>query len=108
MSEIVEMFTTGSFVKNYYLNLRFFDVLQSTLLKTNKKKCILKKDALHLNLLDITRDRGETLKKVKEKRKMRKKPNKNNDHFFTFTFLYRIIYHKSYFVDKAYLEKLSL
>ena len=40
-------------------------------------------------MLDITRDRGKTLKKVKEKRKMRKKPNKNNDHFFTFTFLYR-------------------
>ena len=82
------MFTTGSFVKNYYLNLRFFDVLQSTLPKNQKKKNCSQKRRTPPKIC-IARDRRKILKKVKEKGKMRKKPNKNNDLFFTFTFLYR-------------------
>ena len=38
------------FVKNYYLNLHFFQVQQSALLK-NVKKNILKKDASHLKIV---------------------------------------------------------
>ena len=37
-------------VKNYYLNLNFFQVLQSALLK-NVKKNILKKDASYLKIV---------------------------------------------------------
>ena len=82
------MFTTGPFVKNYYLNLRFLMYYRALSLKT-KKKIVPKKALSSQNLLDIARDRRKILKKVKEKGKMRKKPNKNNDLFFTFTFLYR-------------------
>ena len=66
-------FHNSFFVKNYYLNLNFFQVLQSALLKTPpQKKKILKKDVSHLKLLDMTRDRKKTSKNKKEKRKMRK------------------------------------
>ena len=66
-------FHNSFFVKNYYLNLNFFQVLQSALLKNPpKKKKILKKDVSHLKLLDMTRDRKKTSKNKKEKRKMRK------------------------------------
>ena len=65
-------FHNSFFVKNYYLNLNFFQVLQSALLKNQKKKKILKKDVSHLKLLDMARDRKKTSKNEKEKRKMRK------------------------------------
>ena len=78
------MFTTGSFVKNYYLNLRFFHVLQSTLLKNQKKNCSQKRRTPPK--ICIARDRRKILKKVKEKGKMRKKPNKNNDLFLLLHF----------------------
>ena len=84
------------FVKNYYLNLNFFQALQTALFK-NETKNLLKKDASLT--VDIARD-SKTLKKRARKAKNEKK-SKNS--FFTFAFLYR----KTYFCQKTYLQKLS-
>ena len=55
-------------------------------------------------MLDIARDRGKTLKKEKEKRKVRKNQTAVTNIFFTFNLLYT----KIKFCQKTYLEKLSL
>ena len=78
------MFTTGSFVKNYYLNLRFFNVLQSTLLKTNKQKCILKKDALHLKFAWHNKRQRKNIEKSERKKKNEKKAKQKQWSFFYF------------------------
>ena len=43
-------FDTSFFVKNYYLNLNFFQALQSTLLKNGEKKFAKMLDANHLKV----------------------------------------------------------
>ena len=67
-------FHNGFFVKSYHLNLNFFQALQSALLKNEKKKSSRKryKSAKNCLTIDIVRERSKTLKKKKEKRKMRK------------------------------------
>ena len=79
---MVELFKTDFFVKNYHLN--FFQVLQSSLLKTEKN--FLKK------MLDIARARRKTLKKKKETRKIRKIQAKATDFLKNFTSSYRKTY----------------
>ena len=80
--EILEISTIVFFVENYYLNLNFFQALQSALLKSetksSQKRCKSTKNCL---TVDIARDRSKTLKKKKKTRKL-----------FTSTFLYRKIY----------------
>ena len=61
-------------VKSYYLNLNFFQVLQSAPLE--KEKNISKKMQATQKLLGIARGRRKTLRKHKEKRKMRKSQTK--------------------------------
>ena len=68
--EILDIFTTA-FLLKIYLNLVLFQVLQRALLK-NEKKHLLKKDVSHLKIADRARDKRKTLKKEKEKQKMRK------------------------------------
>ena len=64
-------FLNSFFNKNYYLNLNFFlSFAECSPQKWNKKWS--QKVASHIKLFDIARDRRETLKKEKEKRKMRK------------------------------------
>ena len=67
-------FHNSFFVKNYYLNLNFFQALQIALLKNETKNLLKKRCQSTKNCLtvDIARDRSKTLKKEKEKRKMRK------------------------------------
>ena len=68
--EILEIFTTA-FLLKIYLNLVLLQVLQRALPK-NEKKHFLKKDVSHLKIADRARDKRKTLKKEKEKQKMRK------------------------------------
>ena len=72
--EIIEIFTTAFLLKTY-LNLNFFQVLQSALLKMEKKsyqkRCKERKNCLTLQ------ERRKTLKKEKETQKMRKSQRKN-------------------------------
>ena len=68
--EVLDIFITTFFVKNYYFNLSFFQVLQSDFLKTKKNS--LKEDASHLKSFDVARVRRGTLKQGKGKRKVRK------------------------------------
>ena len=58
---------TSFFVKNFYLDLNFFEVLQIAVLKNEKKK----KMQTTLKLLDIARYKRKALKKEKEKQKKR-------------------------------------
>ena len=85
------MFATTSFVKSYYLNLKFYQVLQSTPLK-NYKDNLLKKDASHLKIPCCSNRQKKNIRKRERKTKNENKPNKKNNYFFTFTFLYRKVY----------------
>ena len=80
-------------MKNYYLNLNFFQVLQSALLKMEKKsyqkRCKERKNCLTLQ------ERRKTLKKEKETQKMRKSQRKT-----IFSNLYLFIQKNFYFVRK--------
>ena len=66
-------FHMSFFVKNYYLDLNFFQTSRMLFLKTKKKssqkRCKSPKNCL---TVDITRDRSKTLKKEKKQRKMKK------------------------------------
>ena len=83
------------FVKNFYLDLNFFEVLQIALLK-NEKKNFSKKDASHLKLLDIARYKRKALKKKKEKQKKRKSQTTAINVFLLF--LWENIFWKTTFV----------
>ena len=83
-------FRNSFFVKNYYLNLNFFQVLQSALLN-NEINIFSKKMQAILKLIGIARDRRKTLKKEKEKRKMIKSQT-TPINIFLLTFLFRKIY----------------
>ena len=63
------------FVESYYLSLSFFQVLQSVVLKNEKKKILLKKDASHLKISQ------EKQKKYVGKRE-RKTKNEKKSGFF--------------------------
>ena len=76
------------FLKNYYLNLNFFEVLQSaTLLKKEKKSS--QKDASHQKIAWISKRQKKNIKKRERKTKNEKKSNNKN---IFFTFLYKKIY----------------
>ena len=81
--------------------MNFFQVLQSTLLKNEKK--LSKEDANHLKIAWHSKKQKKSIEKIEIKTKNEKKPNNNNIYFFTFTFSYRKIY-----ILKIYLEKLIL
>ena len=74
------------FVKKYYLNLNFFQVLHSALLKKENKEQIFSKN---IKSLDIARNKRKILKKREWKMKNEKESNNNNKYLFTFTFLFR-------------------
>ena len=74
------------FVKKYYLNLNFFQVLQSALLKNENKEQIFSKN---IKSLEIARSKRRILKKREWKMKNEKESNNNNKYLFTFTFLFR-------------------
>ena len=69
-SEILEIFTTAFLLKIIIWTWISFQHCRVLSLKT--KKNLLKEDSSHLKIADIVRDRRITLKKEKEKRKMRK------------------------------------
>ena len=85
--EIVEIFTIGFFIKSYYFNKDYFQVLQSALLK-NEKEIFSKKMQATEVLFDITREKQNIEKR--EIKTENKKNSKKND--FTFRFLHRKIY----------------
>ena len=64
------------FVESYYLSLSFFQVLQSAVLKNEKKKILLKKDASHLKISQ------EKQKKNVGKRERKTKNEKKSVFFF--------------------------
>ena len=80
--------------------MNFFQVLQSTLLKNEKK--LSKEDANHLEIAWHSKKQKKSIEKREIKTKNEKKHN-NNIYFFTFTFSYTKIY-----ILKIYLEKLIL
>ena len=61
-------FHESFFVKNYYLNLNFFQALQSALLK-NKIKSLLKKGASHLKISWQLTSREAEIKHLKKRKK---------------------------------------
>ena len=83
-------FHNSFFVKNYYLNLIYFQALQSAFFKNETKN--FKKDASQLKI-------AWQLTLAKERREKNKK--KSNNSFFTFIFLYR----KTYILLENILEE---
>ena len=81
------------FVKYYYLNLTFIQVLKGALLKNakTKTKTIFSKTMLRPKNCFIKQEVKEKQWKKRKKNKNEQKSN-NNNNFFTFTFLYRKIY----------------
>ena len=81
--EVLEIFTTAFLFKTLIWTWIFFQVLQSALLK-NQRKTDRRTEA---------RERRKILKKEKEKQKMKKKKIKQQQQtFFTLTFLHGKIY----------------
>ena len=81
-------FHKSFFVKKYYLNLNFFQVLS---LKT-KKKSLLKKDVSQLKIAWYSKRQRKSIEKRERKTKNENKSNNNNKYFLTLTFLYRKSY----------------
>ena len=76
-------------LKTFIFELKFFQGLQSALLKSetkSKKRC---KSPKNCWTVDRARDRSKTLKKVEEKQKMRKS---HTTAFLLLLFLYRKTY----------------
>ena len=92
---------THHFVKNYYLNLNFFQVLQSALLKKQQqqknknKKNLLKEDASHLKIARHSKRRKKDIEKRERKTKNEKKSNINNSYFF---FCFYFFFYKRYYI----------
>ena len=91
--EIIEISTTAFLLKTY-LNLNFFQVLQSALVKI-EKKFYQKRCKQRKNRLTFARDRSKTLKKRKKHEKWEKVKEKQ-----IFFYLYLFIQKNFYFVRK--------
>ena len=76
------------FVKNYYLILKFFQVLQSTVLLKKRKKN-LKKDATHLKIVWNSKRQKKNIKKRKKNKKWGKV---KQQHFFFYFFIQKKLY----------------
>ena len=100
--EILEIFPATFLLKTIIRTWIILKILQSALLKNEKKKSKMMQATKEL--LDTARDRRKTLKKEKEKRKMWKSQTAATIFFFTFTFLCG----KIYIWWKTYLEKVSV
>ena len=96
-------FSQQLFLKNYYLNLKFFKYCRVLSLK--RKKNLLKKDASYLKIAwHSQRQKKKALKKEKEKRKMRKSQTTTINIFF----LLLLFYTEAFTFYWKHLEKLSL
>ena len=84
-------FQNSFFVKNHYLNLLFFQVLQSALL-TQRKKNLLKEDTSYLKIGWHSKRQRKTIEKRDRKTKNEKKPNRNNKYFFTLALIFKKIH----------------
>ena len=85
-------FHNSFFVKNYYLKLSFFQVLQSALLKNKTKKNLLTKDTSYLKIAWHSKRQKKNIEKGERKTKTEKKSNNSTKSFFNFTFSYKKTY----------------
>ena len=86
-------FHNSFFVKNYYLKLSFFQVLQSALLK-NKTKKNLTKDTSYLKIAWHSKRQKKNIEKGERKTKNEKQSNSNNKYFILLLFhIGKFIFH---------------
>ena len=87
-------FHNSFFVKNYYLKLSFFQVLQSALLKKKKKKNLLRKDTSYLKIAWHSKRQKKNIEKGERKTKNEKQSNSNNKYFILLLFhIGKFIFH---------------